>query len=62
MTSVLTVTVRNYIRQKTGEIETFKVLEVGTLKWWKSTYQGMVTTGQKKDKYYWMTPSIDWIT
>jgi hypothetical protein len=34
-TSVWTNTVRNYIRQKAGEIEDFKDLEVGTLKWCK---------------------------
>ena len=34
-TSVWTDTVRNYIRQKTGEIETFKALEGGALKWCK---------------------------
>ena len=26
---------RNYIRQKAGEIETFKTLEIGALKWYK---------------------------
>ena len=25
----------NYIRKKTGEIETFKSLEIGSLKWFK---------------------------
>ena len=25
----------NYIRQKTGEIEVYKTLEIGTLKWFK---------------------------
>ena len=34
-TSVWTDTVRNYIRQKAGEIEAFKALEVGALKWCK---------------------------
>ena len=34
-TSVWTDTVRNYIRQKAGEIEAFKTLEVGALKWCK---------------------------
>ena len=34
-TSVLTNTVRNYIRQKAGEIEVFKALKVGVLKWCK---------------------------
>jgi hypothetical protein len=34
-TSVWTNTVRNYIRQKTGEIETCKVLEIVTQKWCK---------------------------
>ena len=34
-TSVWTNTVLNYIRQKTGEIEVFEVLEIGTLKWYK---------------------------
>ncbi len=34
-TSVWTATVRNYIRQKTGEIEAFKSLEVDALKWCK---------------------------
>jgi hypothetical protein len=56
-TSVWTATVRNYISQKTGEIEDFKALEVGTLKWCKDTYQGMVTTGQKKDKCTKRVPS-----
>jgi hypothetical protein len=27
--------VRNYIRQKAGEIEAFKALEIGALKWCK---------------------------
>ena len=34
-TSVWTHTVRNYIRQKAGEIETFQTLEMGVLKWFK---------------------------
>ena len=34
-TSVWTNTVRNYIRQKAGEIEAYKALEVGALKWCK---------------------------
>lgn len=34
-TSVWTDTVRNYIRQKPGEIEVFKALEVDALKWCK---------------------------
>ena len=34
-TSVWTDTVRNYIRQKAGEIAAFKALEVGALKWCK---------------------------
>ena len=34
-TSVWTNTVHNYIRQKTGEIETFKDLEIVALKWYK---------------------------
>jgi hypothetical protein len=34
-TSVWTNTVRNYIRQKTGEIEDYKVLEIGSQKWYK---------------------------
>ena len=34
-TSVSTNTVHNYIRQKTGEIEVFKTLQIGVLKWCK---------------------------
>ncbi len=34
-TSVWTNTVRNYIRQKAGEIEAYKALEIGALKWCK---------------------------
>ncbi len=34
-TSVWTNTVRNYIRQKAGEIEAYKTLEIGALKWCK---------------------------
>jgi hypothetical protein len=33
--SVWTNTVRNYIRKKTGEIEAYKTLEIGSLKWCK---------------------------
>ena len=34
-TSVWTNTVRNYIRQKAGEIEAYKALEIGAHKWCK---------------------------
>ena len=34
-TSVWTNTVSNYIRQKEGEIESYKVMKIGTLKWCK---------------------------
>ena len=34
-TSVWTNTVRNYIRQKAGEIEVYKTMEIGVLKWCK---------------------------
>jgi hypothetical protein len=30
-----TNTVRNRFRQKEGEIETFRALEIGVAKWWK---------------------------
>ena len=32
---IWTNTVHNYIRQKVGDIEDFKALKVGTIKWWK---------------------------
>ena len=45
-------------------MDAFKALKVGALKWCKEHVPKdgtTVTTGQKKDKCYWMTPSFGWI-
>ncbi len=60
-TSIWTNTVNNYIRQKSGEIEAYKDLEIGSLKWCKEHIprdgNDLTEEGQN-----WRTQNYGWTT